>query len=746
MRDTVLVFESAGFWQILLALAVVAAAWTLTSLGLRGTASRARRVVLLSLRALVLLTLALLFLGPALQQRKLSPLKSRLVVLVDASESMAIEEDARSRAERVMSWIREQTSALGRLQERFDIEAYAFADEVRPIAITDAGKRTNGRSTDLVRALASVRTASDPASQDLAGVVLISDGADTATLAAQPRDRPLPDNVQTLLESLRAPVNTFVVRGEKDYLDLAVTDVAYDNFAFIRNAVEIEVTVASVGLEDMSVPVTLEQGSRNLATRVVEVPAGGSGKASLRFVPDRVGKFVYRVQVPVVEGEIMQENNQRSFVTRIIRDKIRVLHVVGRPSWDQRFLRDVLKRNPNIDLVSFYILRTTLDAPGVGEDGLSLIPFPVHRLFGQELDTFDLVLFQNFDHGPYNVGLYTPQIAAYVRGGGAFCMVGGDLSFGAGGYGFTPLADILPVQLQAGDDWRVEEFRAVPHPEQINHPVLDVGDPGVWEKLPVLGSYNRVLQARPGATVLLVHPFEQVGGEQAPILALGEAERGRAAALLTDGSWRWSFVYAGRGGSTRPYHRLWNNLLRWLIRDPALNPVSIRSRKVRYTPGEPVRFRVRGRGTGRRARLTLHRTGDEDEQVVLRRSIELDGQGRAELEVPGLEAGAYRARVEMLDTPGMEPVEEALVVEGTTTERVRPAPRADILERMAEASGGRHGRAGQDTLGELATEDLDRYRVEATHTRPLLERWWLLTFVLALLGVEWWIRRRWGFS
>ena len=37
----------------------------------------------------------------------------------------------------------------------------------------------------------------------------------------------------------------------------------------------------------------------------------------------------------------------------IVRDKIRVLHVVGRPSWDERFLRQHLKSDPNVDLIAF---------------------------------------------------------------------------------------------------------------------------------------------------------------------------------------------------------------------------------------------------------------------------------------------------------------------------------------------------------------------------------------------------------
>ena len=44
------------------------------------------------------------------------------------------------------------------------------------------------------------------------------------------------------------------------------------------------------------------------------------------------------------------------YVLKVIRDKVRALQVVGRPSWDERLLRRLLKRNPNVDLISFFIL------------------------------------------------------------------------------------------------------------------------------------------------------------------------------------------------------------------------------------------------------------------------------------------------------------------------------------------------------------------------------------------------------
>src|SRR6185312_6137588 len=155
---------------------------------------------------------------------------------------------------------------------------------------------------------------------------------------------------------------------------------------------------------------------------------------------DQTGQFVYTVSVPVLPGEAVTANNSRSFVLKVIRDRMRVLLVVGRPSWDERFLRGLLKQDPNVDLVSFFILRSSTSQTKANENELSLIPFPVREIF-------DVVIFQNFAHKDRayanQVDSFLPDIRDYVLEGGAFAMIGGENSFGDGHYNDTELADIL---------------------------------------------------------------------------------------------------------------------------------------------------------------------------------------------------------------------------------------------------------------------------------------------------------------
>ncbi len=740
VRDWVLVLEWASPRRIVLLGAAAACVFFLTWRGLRNSSPR-RRGLLLFLRGLNLALIAAMLLGPAIEYRRLKPLKSRIALLLDSSASMSVDDGGSSRRQRLLNFLTDHAGEIGRLGKDYSLQMYSFADKLIP---ADPGRlKADGESTDISAALASLAGNGARQAGQLASVIVISDGADTGQLGRVDAAGDLPPPVGKLLDALGCPVNTLAVGRRERFADLAVGEVVSDDFAFVRNAVEIEARLHSEGLDEVSVPVTLEQAGRGLATKVVTVPRNGSRKVKLRFVPDDVGKFVYRITTPSLDGETISSNNDATFVMRIIRDKIRVLHVVGRPGWDQRFLREVLKRNPNIDLVSFYILRTVIDAPGVSEQELSLIPFPIHKLFGSELNTFDVLIFQNFNHGPYSVGFYLPQIADYVRGGGAFWMIGGDLSFGSGGYAGSALEKIIPVGLSAAGDWQADQVRAALTEAGIRHPVLDLGDPGLWERLPSLGAYNKARSIQPGAEVLLAHPFERSGGERAPILALREVGRGRSAALLTDGSWRWRFQLAGSDTSLRPYQRFTNNLLRWLIRDPDFDPLILRSLKARYLPGENVTLRLQAPGApGAKARLTLQAGG----RVIERRPVQLDDKGSARIELPSSEAGAYVAAASVEHEGSTIQASDAFVVEDTGIEHARPFPRPDLLRKLSSATGGSFAAVEDGSLGDIKVNEYKRYRVESSTTRLLLASWWVLLTLVVLLSAEWWTRRRWGFS
>src|SRR5262245_52146286 len=499
---------------LLIAAAVLAVALSTVSLF---EERRGRGVVLLALRVLGVLACLVTALQPAIELRQVTRLPNRVAVLVDASRSMEVRppDGGPSRAERAATMLERAAPRLAAWQQAgHEVDVFSFGDNVSPATAVSLREPPAGDATRIGEALGDVRTRY--AGRDLGAVFVISDGIDTGRIGEGPLDAA----TRTAIDALGAPVHT-VGLGEKSLRDLSVAAVLADQFAFVRTPASIEAVIRQTGLPDRQVEVTLERDGRPVASRSVVLRGDRSEeKVAFDWLPDHPGNFVFRISTPVLGGEALKSNNEQSFALKVIRDRVRVLHLSGRPSWDERFLRAMLRRDPNVDLVSFFILRTETDEQPWNRNDLSLIPFPTYEIFEEQLRSFDLVIFQNFNYAPYGVEPFLPNVRDYVEGGGALAMIGGDLSFASGGYGATVLRDVLPVELpptvsplssETDPGLTTDAFRPKLTSEGKTHPVtslvLDGRDNAErWGKLPALEGLNRVPRVRTGATTLLAHP------------------------------------------------------------------------------------------------------------------------------------------------------------------------------------------------------------------------------------------------
>jgi uncharacterized membrane protein len=746
-------------WALLLLALLAAAAVALALRGLAGEPWR-RRGALLALRATACLVALFLVAEPAVQLLQTARVKGRFAVLVDASRSMNFPAGAggEPRTAVAAAAARAARERLAGLADRVNVEWWRFDREAAPsdAASLAAGGRAEGAGTDLLGALRAAGAGG--AGRQLAGALVLSDGADHGALegGVGPAER-------AELRALGFPVSTLSVADQAPR-DLAIERAAADEFAFVRSTVRVEVTLRARGFGGERVDLVLRREGAVVASARVDLRPGQERyTATLQFVPQATGTFVLTAAAPVFPGEAIAENNARSFVLRVIRDRVRVLLVAGRPTWDERFLRGLLKQDPNVDLVSFYILRTNTDEAGPQEE-LSLIPFPVAEIFGEQLRTFDAVLFVNFAYGPYralDIERHLPALRDWIRAGGGFAMLGGDQSFGEGRYGTSALAEVLPVEALEGLGVAAAESRARLTGDGRRHPVtaLATGEganDSAWGALPALPALNRTraLPAESGAQVLLEAPAVQVEGRPAPLVAVREAGAGRVLAVATDHSWFWGFVAAEESGSARAYQRFWTNALRWLVRDPDLAPVKVEPDRPVFQPGEGVGASVTVRapdwGPAAGAPVVVELVA-EDGKPVARAEGAAGPDGVAHVTLPPPPPGAYGLAAQAWNRCAAAPCPPGVPPErasGAVAVRAGPedldaAPRPDLLRAVAEATGGRHtaARAG---LPELPFVEAEAVEIGRRKDVPIWDRGWALALLATALAGEWALRRRWG--
>lgn len=691
-----------------------------------------RAWVLIALRWLSGVAIFALTSQPTFWAEKVRTEPGSLAVVVDVSRSMGVKTDGKTRLARANALLKGwRDSDQGK-----DAEWFGLGEELTPLepANPESELQPRAPATWLTRRVAELSRR-----QDLGAVIVLSEGADTQG-SAIPKD-------------LGARVHTVFAGDARPLRDDAIVRIQPDAVAFLHGVARVHVTLASVGLGARTLTVELKRQGQLLTSETVQVQEAGETSLELQFEPRDIGREVYSLELAVDDRDDVPENNTRPFMARVTRDRMRVLHVSGKPSWDQRFLRGFLKRDPSIDLVSFFILRSVHDLTMSNPSELALIPFPTDELFRQHLTSFDVVILQDFDYAPYQMEPYLPLIRDYVAQGGGLAMIGGSLSFDGGGYANTALAEVLPVRMRPTDPSGAVVVEGSFSPEPVSgllhHPLLELyPEPAqtlaAFRSLDPLVGANALLGVQRGGLVLLEHPSARTpDGSKLPILSVGRFRRGRTLAFATDTSWHWSMPTAGRGKDPSAYERFWDRGVRWLTRDPLLEPASLSLARETYLPGASVD--INGLAREESYRPIKHQelaveVRDEAGVSFGRSSVQTDDQGRfqAVAKAP-IDPGAYRA---VLTQEGKELASIPLLVELSGVELSDPRPRPDVLRELAEQSGGRFVEVEQ--APPLSSFDASRSTSLGTERHAPFNQplWAVLAF--GLLALEWALRRRWG--
>jgi hypothetical protein len=778
-------------------------------IGLGGGPSQGRRErriapAVFGLRLLAIAALVAMVLELGVRIETYSGTTRRVIVLVDHSASMDLADgpagsdpgrDTTKRFDRITQLWRDGAEAReawrdgggrrGGREGPVEVEVRGFAASVTPLTrqnADDLALRPDGSGSDLTRALIELSEADRGEGTPLAGVVIVSDGLVSANAATR-------QHLLELVDALAVPVTT-VAAGAPTLRDVAVAELHVGEFAFVENLTEFSAELVSHGLAGERAEVALLRDGEELAREPLRL-AGDGERQTVRFevAPDRTGEFVYAIRVALVAAELDEAtlaNNHRAFIIKVLRDKVRVLHVAGRPDWDVRALRTLLKRDPNVELLSYYILRDWEDtARDDGTAPMSLIAFPTDELFREQLGSFDLIVMHNFDASAH--GDYLGNVADYVREGGSLVLIGGDLGLASGDFAIPSFAQLMPIDLSRPAGLDRTPFEPRLSESGRRHPItawLAASGRADWSGLPTLDSFNPTSYARDatkiGTTTLLVHPTQRTrDGQPSPLLTVAEPGKGRVVTLSTGATWRLGFAPdLPLIDGARPYDLLWLGAIRWLLRDASAERLVLELAQAEHRSGDPVELSVRTLSAsyapepGVRVEVAIRPLDPEaaaDPLALRGTELITDGLGRASARIEALPDGAYEVeawRVEPEAKPELagkpkpsgEPEAEdpegrarrVLLIGSSTRElaRVDADPGTALLRELAKRSDGAfiEAVAGEGLPKRLPIKPLDELDRAADGRRdlPLWDGWFALVIAIAAFGGEWILRRRNG--
>lgn len=274
----------------------------------------------------------------------------------------------------------------------------------------------------------------------------------------------------------------------------------------------------------------------------IEVPIKARGKNNIAF------------EIMPAPNEISLANNAIVHQTIGIAQSLKVLLVTGEPYEGARAWRNLLKSDPNIDLVHFTILRGPEDEDDENFTPLSLIPFPTDELFFEHLSSFDLIVFDRFKRLDALPDFYMARVATWIENGGGFLFLAGPDEIDNNGILPTPLGRLMPFY---GTPSPIDtEYKPVITQSGLKHPITKdfANIATAW------GNWTSAVKFEANGEVLL-------SANGAPLLITSQIGKGRVGAILSDKSWLWQRGYKNGG----PFRGLMARIIHWLLKDPELS-------------------------------------------------------------------------------------------------------------------------------------------------------------------------------
>jgi uncharacterized membrane protein len=724
---------------IAIALGVALVLLVLTLRRVRTPAPIRDRLVLGALRAALFGLLGFCLLRPVLLLSSAVPQRNVLGILLDDSRSMRLTDiDGGSRLDAVRRVFGDSAAITARLSDRFVLRFFRFAADAGPLSGA-AALKGSGTRTDLAAALDAARQ--ELGGVPLAGLVVVSDGADnvgtdlTAPLLA--------------LKGRRVPVYTVGVGQERFARDLAIERVSLPSSALAGAGVLAEVVLRVRGLRGQSVTVTAEDEGRVVAQRDVPLPdAGDVAVTRLSLPPLPAGSRRLTFRVRPAPDEIVTENNELRTVLRVRPGPERVLYLEGEPRPEFAFLRRAVSADSALQVVGLLqSAKGKFLRLGV-QDSIELAGgFPTRR---EDLFRYRALILGSMP-ASFFTGDQLRMLADFVsRRGGGLIVLGGRESLVEGGFAGTPLAEVLPVGLDAmipaGAGAPATELSVRVTPPGLVHPALQLGSTETagarWDSLPPLTSVNHFGSLKPGATALLVGR-PSGGGPEVPVLAVQRFGKGTVALVGVQDTWLWK-MSASIPLEDQTHAMLWKQLIRWSLAGVP-DRVEVVASPSRVGPGEAVVLN---------ARVSDEAYLESNDAVVVAKVTSPLGRTQ---EVPLTwtlkEDGAYQGRF-VTEEEGMYLV-EAEARRGADTNRAAPPAhlahnhvadveqpelRSPLLKRIAKETGGRYY-----PLADAArlTDDVEFTESGATvrESRDLWDMPAVFLLLVLLLGTEWGYRR-----
>lgn len=450
--------------------------------------SKSLKYTLLSLRTSSFALISILLLGLLLEQTHFETEKPVILTLVDRSSSMNNYNGSAALEKQIEVY---QTKLNEKLGGRFELQTWNFGKNLQVPNKGFTDEQTNME-------LPFEQAANQFLNRNLGAVVLISDG--NYNTGGHPMY-----NAENL--PLTA-VYSLAVGDTALKKDLILTNIAYNDLAFLNNNFNLEVDLEAQRFPGENIQVNLYEDGKKVATQGIQFNKQRNAQATLSFElkAKKPGIHEYKMVIEKRKGEFSYQNNSRTVYIEVIDSRSKILLYSHAPHPDISALQQALAGNENYEVI---VAHET-------------------QLKGVQLNALDLIIWhdpgKSFAKNLFESAQSKKIPVWYILGSQTEQQIAAKLQLGLQ---LELRQQLEEIQAQANNGFALY----APNPDWLS----------LTPFLPPLTKRFGEAKANAGTQILFT---QRIGNLQkdSPLLCFNEKDQQRHATLLGEGIWRWRMI------------------------------------------------------------------------------------------------------------------------------------------------------------------------------------------------------------
>lgn len=651
------------------------------------------RYVLAAFRTIVVFLIALLLVSPLVRSTNYKPQKPLILIAQDNSGSINTFHPAGFNPAKFVDELGKLKQQLG---NDYEVQEFNFGHDL------DDGlsKTFTNKQTNIATALRQLNDRF--VNQNVGALVLATDGLYNQGTDPQYEARNFKTNIYTI-----ALGDTIAKR------DLLIGNVNYNKTAFLGNDFEIEVLTQAYQSKGETMHLSITEDGRQVNGQIIPVTNDAFKKIlTIKLNADRKGVHKFNISVTPVKNELSTQNNTETIYVEVLDAKQKILLLYDGPHPDITVIKQAIEANKN------YELKTS----------------QVADMAGLKLSDYSLVILHQTMPGANG------QLSDLVKGKTPiWYLLGGQANLS----NFNEVQKLTHISAGRLD---MQEVFAQPAAEFTSFVLTDSTLQKISRMPPLQAPFGSYTAAVTNGVL-----FKQRIGSVTtsyPLLLFGDDNGRRIGVLTGEGLWRWQLAEFEAYGNHHAMEELFSQSVQYLTANANRQRFRAYPAKNIFDEGENVLINAELYNDALElvntpdVRIELKNTDGKNYSFLATRN----GQSY-QLDAGTLPVGEYTYAASTKLGTRLFNANGQLTVKPLNLEIRQSAANHQLLRNMAKQGGGQMLYPSQlSRLADLIrkNENIKTLVYEDSHYNDMIDVKWIFALIVALLGIEWFLRKREG--